>query len=191
MRGRDPFEHKRLIDEILARESYAVRQMVASAGVRKTGRSWVDREAIDDVTSMALARVADFLSKMKGTSIGELRNGVSQCVRFAVGDYVRDDQRSDSVPVDPGHFTDALPPEQQQYAELTGLAASGSAEDRANFKERLELVALLDSRAADVVKMRGLEGRSSKEVAGQLGLTAANVDQIFSRSIRRLLELSR
>lgn len=185
VRDRDPLEFQHLLQEIIGRESYAVKQQVALAGVRRDGRSWVAQEAIEDVTGMALTRLSKFILNMEGSSVGELRSGIRTCVRYAVVDYIRDDQRHESVPVDPGHFTDALSPEQTQYSELLGLAASTTAEDRADFKQRLELLGELDPREAEVVIMRG-RGYPSKAVAEHLGISPANVDQIYHRATVKL-----
>lgn len=192
VRGRDLAEYQQLVHKILERESRTVKLKVAAAGASKSGSAWVSRTAIDDVVSNALHRISRFLSEMEGHSVGEFRTAVNTCVRYAVADHVRADQRDkQAVPIDPGHFTDALPPEQRQYAEVCGMAAEGGAEDRANFKERLETIVELEPRAADVLILRLHEGRPSKEVAELLGLTPANVDQIVSRSVAKLRELGK
>lgn len=190
LRKSNPVELQVVIHEIIALESYTVKQMVAAAGYKRDGRSWVSEDDIQDVTSLALMRVAKFLYVMQGTSIGEFRAAVKKCVQWAVADHVRGDQRVQSVPVDPGSFTGALSPEEQQYGELVGLAANNRAEDRAEFKERLETIKLLEPRAADVISLRLIEGRRSKEVAEILGITPANVDQILLRSVKKLRELA-
>jgi RNA polymerase sigma factor (sigma-70 family) len=189
VRERDPFEHQRIVEQIIRSESRHIRYLVAIAGVRQTGRRWVDVDDVEDVTSAALMRVSKFLDSMRGSSVGEFYVGVKSCVRYAVADHVRGDSRIEELPVDHGHFTDALSPEETQYAELAGLAATNSAEDRAEFKERVSVITKLEPRAAEVVKLRGIEGVPSKEVAEQLGLTVANVDQIFRRSLEKIAGL--
>lgn len=189
VRGSDVAEYERLVEEILVRESYVVKQMVAATGARQSGTAWVDRNELDDVTYRVLLRITNFLRDMRGSSIGEFRNGVKTCVQFGVATYVRDDQKDQSLPVDPGHFTGALSPEETQFTELAALAASGGAEDRAVLREQLETVLGLEDRVAEVVLMRGLEGLAAKEVAERLGLTPGNVDQIYSRGLRKVKEL--
>lgn len=190
-RESDPIEFKRIAGRILELESWTVKQMVQTAGFRQTGNRWVDPSELDDVVSMALTRMLDHLTKRDGQSIGQWRNAVKTCVRFAVADYVRYDQRHEAEPIDHGHFTDALAPDEQKYAEITSLAATGSAEDGVLFKEQLGLVTELEPRAADVIRLRLIVGLSAKEVAEQLGLSSVNVDQILSRSVRKLARLGK
>lgn len=189
VRDNDPIEFKQIANRIFEIESWAVRQMVSAAGFNKSGSNWVDEAAIDDVVNDSFIRMLDFLKKMKGESIGEWRNGVRRCIHWAVVDYIRDDQRNKAEPIDHGHFTDALAPEDLKYTEIASLAATGQAEDRALIKEKLAGVTELEPRAAEVIKLRLIEGYSSKEVAEMLGTTPANVDQIVSRSTRKLAGL--
>lgn len=188
LRERDVAAFERVVEEILIRENYLVRQRVTAAGTRQSGSAWVERSAVDDVTGRVLMRIARFLGEMRGSSVGEFRNAVKTCIHFEVISYIRKDDRDNSVPVDPGHFTDALDPEEQEYSELAGRAAAGSAEDRAILRERLEAVLDLDDRAAEIVVLRGIDGLTAKEVAERLDISPANVDQIFSRATRKLRE---
>jgi RNA polymerase sigma factor (sigma-70 family) len=191
LRGGDPDELSRVINEILTMESWSVKQMVAAHGVRKTGNNWVDAGEIDDVTNNALHRIAKFLRVIEGSSVGELRAGIKRCVEFAVIDHVRKSAADESVAVDPRHFTGTLDPEDQQYAELAGRAALNGAEDRVAFKEDAAHILELEPRAAEVLQLRLIMGFSAKEVAEKLDLTPANVDQILSRSVKKLARISR
>jgi RNA polymerase sigma factor (sigma-70 family) len=191
VRGRNPAEHQQIVHQILARESAAVKVKVQTIGVAQSGSRWVDDADVEDVTSAALMRLARFLQSMRGTSVGELRAGVRTCVRYAAIEHVRQDSRHEAVPIDHGHFTDALSPEESQYAEIAELASSSRAEDRIEFKEKAGAIMMLEPRAAEIVKLRGIEGMPSKLVAEQLGLTVANVDQIFNRSLKKLSEFAK
>jgi RNA polymerase sigma factor (sigma-70 family) len=189
LRGGDPDELTRVINEILIMESWSVKQLVTTHGSRQTGNRWVDPAQIDDVTNVALHRVAKFLRSMDGSSVGELRAGIKECVRFAVIDYVRKSASDQSVAVDPSHFTGTIDPEDQQYAGLAGHAAANGAEDRVLFKEDVGRILELEPRAAEVLQLRLLVGLSAKEVAEKLDLSPANVDQILSRSVKKLARL--
>lgn len=186
VRENNPIEFKQIANRVFALESYSVRQRVHTAGLRQSGKRWVDQDAIDDVVSMAFIRLLDFLKGMEGKSIGEWRNGVKRCVQWAVADYIRLDQRHEAEPIDHGHFTDALSPEEQRYADVASRAASNTAEDRAIFKEKLSVITMLEPRAAEVLTLRLFEGYSSKEVAEKLGISPANVDQILSRTLKKI-----
>lgn len=182
---------ERAINEILTIESWAISQKVQSYGFRITGNAWVDTDAVGEVSQEALRRTASFLRAMNGSSVGELRAGIKTCVHWAVVTHVRDSQkdRGHRVAVDPNHFTDGVDPESTQYSELLGMAANNSADDRAQFKEKIGVIFELEPRAADVLRLRLLMGYSSKEVAEELGLTPANVDQIVSRSVKKIASL--
>lgn len=182
----------RAVNEILTIESWAISQKVKAYGFQVTGNAWVGPDARGEVTQDVLHRTASFLRGMNGSSVGELRAGIQTCVRYAVISHVRRSQakRERQVAVDPNHFTDGVDPESTQYSELLGMAANNSADDRVQFKESLGAVVELEPRAAEVLRLRLLMGCSSKEVAEELGLTPANVDQIVSRSVKKLARLN-
>lgn len=188
VRADDDFEFRRLVHEILQLESYVIRQKVIAHGTRQTGNRWVDPDVVDDVTNRVLERVARFIGEMQGSAVGQLRAGISKAVHWEVVDHVRRDQRNESSPVDPANFTGTLDAQDTGYRRLSELAASNRAEDLVMFRERLAELTGLGERDATVVLMRKLQGLSSKEVAEELGLTPANVDQIVSRGMKRLAE---
>lgn len=179
---------KRIFAEVIEKELPSLREQVKLRGFRQTGQPWVDECDVEDVLQRACIRALDLFEKFEGATPQQFRAALRRCVEWSVADHVRKDQADKSVPVDPlagpaGLDGDAGP------SVLDSVPAPGVVEDRAEFLERLAGVTELEPRAADVVMMRS-SGMSSKETAAVLGLSPANVDQIFSRSIKKMRELS-
>lgn len=187
-----PEAAKRLTDtwqEIWALEAYALRQQVIAKGYAQTGNAWVNESDIDDVVAELMLDATKMFLVFRGIEVGQFRAAMNKRVHWTVVDYVRKDQKNKAKPVDPAAFDpNGFDETDSRHAELAGLAASGRAEDRANFKEAIEGITTLEPRAAEVVSLRA-SGMSSAEVGAELGLTQANVDQIFSRSVRAMRKL--
>lgn len=182
---------KRIWEEIVAGEYARVKQMVSVRGFAQSGSAWVNRGDVDDVTMDALVRATRMAQGFKGSTPGELHNALKTCVQFAVADYVRREERRPEVPVDPTRFDpgandpDGLSPLPMDV--VVEAAFDGSHDE---LMEALGQIAELEPRARQVVAMR-TSGHSSAEIAVELALNAANVDQIYSRTMRTLRNKSR
>lgn len=176
-------------EQIWALEAYAVRQQVITKGYAITGNAWVNESDVDDVVADVMLGATRMFMEFRGIEPGQFRAGLNKRIHWSVVDYVRDDQRRKAKPVDPAAFDpNGFDETDARHAEIAGIAAKGGAVDRAEFKEKLSGITRLEPRAAEVISLR-LSGMSSKEVAEKLGLTPANVDQIFSRSVRTMRKL--
>ncbi len=175
--------------EIWALEHYAIRQQVISKGYAHTGNAWVNDSDVDDVVAEVMLDATKMFLAFRGVEVGQFRAAMNKRIHWTVVNYVRKDQTNKAKPVDPAAFDpNGFDETDARHAELAGIAAKGAAEDRAVFKETLSGITELEPRAAEVVSLR-LSGMSSKEVAEKLELTPANVDQIFSRSVKTMRKL--
>lgn len=177
--------------EILQHELPAIRQQVINAGYKQTGRAWVNQPDIDDVVNEACIRATRVFEQFQGNAPGQLYAALRTCVHYAAIDYVRKDSAKQDDPVDPAAFNPGAHDRdghvEGHFGPLARLADASSACDRAEFKEQLAGIAELPPRGATVVTMR-MAGYKSAEIATELGLTVANVDQIFLRSMRVVMD---
>ncbi len=189
---RGPEAARRLTEtwqEIWALEAYAIRQQVISKGYSVTGNAWVNESDVDDVLADLMLDATKMFIAFRGIEVGQFRAAMNKRIHWTVINYIRKDQSNKAKPVDPAAFDpNGFDETDSRHAEIAGLAAKGGAEDRADFKETLSGITELEPRAADVVTLR-LSGMSAKEVAEKLDLSPANVDQIFSRSVRTMRKL--
>ena len=177
---------KRAWEEILGAEIFRIREMVSVRGYAQTGGTWVDKDDVDDVTADACIRATRMFEGFRGTSPGELYNALATCVKYAVADYVRRDERRPETAVDPREFEPGSHDRSSDSSPLgAGIHESAFGADYVELIDALGRIAQLEARDRRVMAMR-ISGHSSAEVATELGLTAANVDQIFSRTIKSL-----
>lgn len=183
---------KRLIEtwqEIWALEAYSLKQQVISVGYAQTGNAWVNASDIDDVVADLMLDATKLFLAFEGVEVGQFRAAMNKRVHWTVVNYVRKDTANASKPVDPSAFDPSgFDDADSRHAELAGAASSCSAETRAQYNDTLEAITKLEPRAAEVVSLRAA-GYSSAEVAVKLDLSPANVDQIFSRSVRTMRKL--
>ncbi len=187
-----PDAAKRLTEtwqDIWALEAYALRQQVITKGYAITGNAWVNESDVDDVVAELMLDATKMFLAFRGIEVGQFRAAMNKRVHWTVVDYIRKDQANKAKPVDPAAFDpNGFDETDASHAELAGIAASGRAEDRANFKDSLIGITKLEPRAAEVVSLRA-SGMTSAEIGAKLSLTPANVDQIFSRSVRTMRSL--
>ena len=190
--GRGPDAVRRLTEtwqEIWALEAYAIRQQVITKGYAITGNAWVNQSDVDDVVADVMFDATKMFLGFRGVEVGQFRAAMNKRIHWTVVNYIRVDQKHKAKPVDPAAFDpNGFDESDARHAELAGMAATGRAEDLAEFKEKLSGITKLEPRAADVVSLK-LAGMSSSEIGAKLDLTQANVDQIFSRSVRTMRKL--
>ncbi len=181
---------KRIWEDIVTGEFHRVQQMVSVRGYAQSGRAWVNREDVDDVTTDALIRATKMAQVFKGSTPGEFYNALKMCVKWAVADYVRREERRPEVPVDPTRFDPgANDPDRGSPLPVEGVVEAAFDGSHEELMEALGQIAELEPRARQVVAMR-TSGHSSAEIAVELDLTVANVDQIYCRAMKILRERS-
>lgn len=148
----------------------------------------VPAEDVDDVVVEAYRRLHDWL-KLEGDSIGEVRAIMNKAVHYAVldhmGEHVKHEKHragsfdeQDPTGDGPAAFVRRI---EEELADRLGDPMA----DRAAAAAAGEALRGFSEREREVLVLR-LSGFTSKEVAARTGLTPMNVDQIFSRGLRRL-----
>lgn len=181
-------EAQRVWAQIVEHEQYTIEQKVKLAGIRTHGRATVDEQDQGEVTVNVMRRVIRMMESFEGRAVGQLRKAINQAVDWEVATYGKKQaqRRERELPVDPQVWDPgSLDPEERPGFDLTAVITAGGVGDRIEMIERLKELDLLSEREVSVVVLRG-GGHSSKEVADELGLTPANVDQIYRRSLLRL-----
>lgn len=180
---------RQLWTEILEHEAYYVTQKVRFAGVRQHGRKTVEDQDVSEVVGDVMRRLVRLADSFGGSEVGQFRKAIAQAVEWSVTDYARAQakKRENEVAVDPGAFDPgSLDPDERPGFSLVAVVSAASAGERVELLEQLTLLGeVLTERERQVVVMRAT-GHSSKEVAEELGLSPANVDQIYHRSIKSL-----
>lgn len=144
-----------------------------------------------DVEQRVWLRLHDWL-ELRGSSIGEFRAILRNAVGYAFRDYVREYVRIEvgragSLDDDAReHDDDGGHPAFVRRVEGELGRRAGDPLEAIELGDAVDAALLaLPEAQARVVVLR-VEGHSSKEIAAQLGLTPANVDQLYSRGRRRL-----
>lgn len=180
---------------LVARDYERVRGLVAAFRFPGHPEVRIDPDEIGPATHEALERcLRSLLTSFRGASVGELRAAMRTATNFACQDFCRaqmrreqgiggsiDDVRTVEEGQDVGRFDHEL----GELAESRHRARTEAAEDLDEVAAAIEALPNEDMR--DVLRLRA-EGYSSKEIAGQLALSVANVDQLHSRGLRRLNE---
>lgn len=148
----------------------------------------VPAEDVDDVVVRAYERLHDWL-RLEGDSVGEVRAIMNRAVHYAVLDHMREHVKHEMHRA--GSF-DEEDPTGDGPAAFVRRIEEELAERLGDPQADRELTAAagvamreLPDRDQEVLVLR-LSGFSAKEVAARMDLSPSNVDQIFSRSLRRL-----
>jgi RNA polymerase sigma factor (sigma-70 family) len=192
LRGRDDPQslarRRQVWADILERESYVIAQRVATHGFARHGRAAVDEADRGEVVGDVMRRLVRMSEVFEGSEVGQWRKAMGQAIEWTVTSYARDRarRREHEIPVEPGAWDPgSLDPEQRPPVDLTGVIAAGAVGDRIEMIQRLGALGILRERERLVVAMRAA-GHSSREVATELDLTPANVDQIHHRALKKL-----
>jgi RNA polymerase sigma factor (sigma-70 family) len=150
----------------------------------------IDGQDRDDVVQLAFVRLLQMLDGFRGERLPQYRAAMSTCIDYTCRDFCRGRMRSE---MGIGGSLDETGGEDGAEGRFDALLARLGArrqedveagrmglEDLARAMERLP-----SQDMRDVLRLT-LEGYSSREIAGRLSLTAANVDQLRSRALRRL-----
>lgn len=109
---------------------------------------------------------------------------VETATRNAIIDRARAEKRRPATPVAPGDD------EEDPMTLVVSLMRSSSFASVPAVRERLidDVFGLVPDADADLLRQRFLDGRSATEVADDLGISPANVDQRVARAKRKLRE---
>ncbi len=149
----------------------------------------------DDATQECFIRAVKMLGNFRGTTLGEFLGALRTCVKNTCMDFCRrrltrerriagsiDEPAQGADDETLGRFDAAL-----------GEVASRQDADRTAARDALAAlnagIKELDNEEMREVLRRKMSGCSSREIADELGLTVANVDQLCSRGIRKLKEV--
>lgn len=182
----DQARHKSVWEQIFALEFHRIREQVELLGVAKTGSRWVRPEDVDDVVAAVCMRVHNMSAEYDSTEPGAFRAATWQAIQWAGADYVRRDQKAKEREqlVDPSPGGDSDSPSASEFDRL-GQEDPAFGDEREDFKELLAAIAGLSERDKRVVELR-MTNHSAKEIAQELDLSPANVDQIFHRAMTKL-----
>jgi len=178
---------------LVARDYERVRGLVAAFRFPGHPEVRIDTDEIDSATHEALERcLRALLTSFRGRSVGELRAAMRTATHFACQDFCRAQMRREQGIG--GSIDDVRTAEEGQdigrFDRELGDLAEGRHRAKTEAGEDLDevaaaIAALPNENMREVLRLRA-EGYCSKEIAGKLGLSPANVDQLHSRGLRRL-----
>ena len=177
---------------LVALEHDRVKAMVAlfrfpvSPGVR------IPREHVDDVSQEVFARILGMLDGFRGMTPQQLSAAIATATRFTCMDWCRRElgrERREAGSLDSTAEGPGGPgPSEFEIARLSSLEHH----DQLVAREELESLAtalrdLPSDQQREVVRLTAV-GYDSEEIAGLLGLSRVNVNQLRSRALRRIRE---
>ncbi len=147
----------------------------------------------DEAAQECFIRATKMLGNFRGTTIAEFRAAQRTCVTNTCMDFCRrrlarergiagSIDEPDLTQTEFGRFDEALASIASRQ-QAVGAAVRDDLAEVAVGIERLE-----NAQMREVLRRR-MCGETSQEIAKELGLTSANVDQLFSRGTRRLREV--
>jgi RNA polymerase sigma factor (sigma-70 family) len=180
---------------LVARELDRVRGLVELFRFPGQPNVRVDPSDYDDATQAALERLlVPLLRSFRGTTDMEFRAALVTCVRFSCMDFCRQRLRVDRGLA--GSVDERLPEAggeeagrfDRELGELSRRIEEGRFDARLGLQAVAAAIGALPNENMRSVLRLTSEGYSSGEIAGRLGLSPANVDQLRSRGYRKLQE---
>jgi len=157
----------------------------------------IGAEDYDDASQECFIRAVKMLGNFRGTTLGEFLGALRTCVNNTCMDFCRrrlTRERGTAGSIDepaPGADDGTL----GRFDAALGEIASRQDADRAAARDALAALSAgireLENEQMREVMRRKMSGSSSREIADQLDLTVANVDQLCSRGVRKLKEAIR
>ena len=155
----------------------------------------IEGDDYEDATQECFIRAVKMLGNFRGTTLGEFLGALRTCVKNTCMDFCR--RRLTRERRIAGSIDE---PAQGADDEMLGrfdaaLRKVASRQDADHVAARDELAALsagikqLENEEMREVLRRKMSGCSSREIADELELTVANVDQLGSRGVRKLKEV--
>lgn len=149
----------------------------------------------DDATQECFIRAVKMLGSFRGTTFGEFLGALRTCVKNTCMDFCRrrlTRERHIAGSIDEpvrGADDETL----GRFDAALGKIASRQDLDRVTARDALAALSAgigqLENEEMREVLRRKMSGYSSGEVADELNLTVANVDQLCSRGVRKLKEV--
>jgi RNA polymerase sigma factor (sigma-70 family) len=149
----------------------------------------------DDAAQECFIRIAKMLGNFRGVSLGEFLGALRTCVSNTCMDHCRrrltrergiagsiDEPAPGSEDASYGRFDAAL-------GEVAERSQAQQAEARDDLAVLEGAISQLDNEQMREVLRRKMHGYSSAEIAAELGLSVANVDQLCSRGVRKLRQV--
>lgn len=187
---------KRAWRHLAARNRDRVRGLVVS--FRFPGRDVrISPDEYDDATQESFIRAVKMLETFRGATLPEFLAALRTCVTNTSMDFCRRrltrerglaGSIEEPAPVasddEPGRFDAAL----GEIAATREVERAAARDDLVVLADALQR---LDNKDAREVLRRKMTGSTSREIAAELGLTVANVDQLCSRGVRQLKEVTK
>lgn len=188
---------KRAWRHLAARNHDRARGLVVSFRFPGQGDVRVSPDDYDDATQESFIRAVKMLETFRGATLPEFLAALRTCVTNTCMDFcrrrlTRERGLAGSIDEPVAAASDDVPG--RFDAALGEIAATREAE-RAAARDDLMVLAdaleRLDNEDAREVLRRKMTGSTSREIAAELGLTVANVDQLCSRGVRQLKEVTK
>lgn len=155
----------------------------------------VPRGEEQDAAQEAFVRAVSMLGNFRGTTLPEFRKALRTCTSNTCMDYcrrtlARERRLAGSIndPL-PGEGDDARGRFDAQIGDIEARRESGRAQARDDLSAVAAAIARLDNSNMQAVLRRTVEGATSQQIAEELGLTVANVDQLRRRGLLKLKEM--
>lgn len=177
--------------EILEHEAWYITTKVRLAGVERNGVRTVDDQDVGQIVGEVMERVVRISKEFRGSEIGQFRKAINQAVEWTVLSYgeAQARKREREQVVNPAVFDPgSVDPEERPGFDFAAVIDATSVGDQLEAVERLKVFTMLSEREQTVVSRR-VFGTPSFEIADELGLSRDNVDQIYSRALRKLRKL--
>jgi len=149
----------------------------------------------DDAAQECFIRIVKMLGNFRGVSLGEFLGALRTCVSNTCMDYCRrrlTRERGMAGSIDepaPGSEDDSYGRFDAALGDVAERTQAQQAEARDDLAALDTAISQLDNEQMRDVLRRKMRGYSSAEIAEELGLSAANVDQLCSRGIRKLRQV--
>ncbi len=180
---------------LAARHHDRLRGLVIAFRFPGTPDVGIGADDYDDATQECFIRAVKMLGNFRGTTVGEFLGALGTCVKNTCMDFCRrrlTRERGTAGSIDepaPGAGDETL----GRFDTTLGKIASRQDAERAAARDALAAlgagIRALENEEMREVMRRKMSGYSSREIADELQLTVANVDQLCSRGVRGLKEV--
>ena len=149
----------------------------------------------DDAAQECFVRIVKMLGNFRGVSVGEFLGALRTCVSNTCMDYCRrrlTRERGIAGSIDepaPGSEDESYGRFDAALGEVAERKQAQQAEARDDLAALEGAISQLDNEQMRDVLRRKMHGYPSAEIAAELRLSVANVDQLCSRGVRKLREV--
>jgi RNA polymerase sigma factor (sigma-70 family) len=194
-RGKEWDTATRAWRQLAARHYDRLRGLVVAFRFPGTSDVRIGADDYDDATQECFIRAVKMLGNFRGTTLGEFLGALRTCVKNTCMDFCRrrlTRERGIAGSTDepaPGADDETL----GRFDAALGKIASRQDADHVAARDALAELSAgikeLENEEMREVLRRKMSGCSSREIADELELTVANVDQLGSRGVRKLKEV--